>query len=177
MEQVLKTSFKSKKKRITKAIISAVATELVGPESVDILFYLRGKENVSEFIIAEALNLEIHAVRNILYRLFENNLVKFLRKKDKIKGWYVCYWTFREEDIPHIIEKIRKNRINKFRERLEQEMENQFYMCGNACARMNFEKAMEFEFKCPECSEIMNQQDNSRTIAFLRSKIEELENV
>ena len=47
-------------------------------------------------------------------------------------------------------------------------------MCRNACVRMDFEKATDFNFKCPECGELMNQVDNARTIDLLKDKIGEL---
>ncbi|MBN1275481.1 hypothetical protein JXA12_04295 [Candidatus Woesearchaeota archaeon] len=160
--------------RTTKKLIEDVVKELVGEEALDIIFYLRGKTKISEFIIAEELDLEIHRTRNILYRLLEHNIVSFMRKKDKIKGWYICYWDFNEPIIPYLTEKIKNEKLAKLRERLAREEKGQFYLCRNACARMDFEKAIEFNFKCPECGEIMNQQDNTRTIEFLKQRIEEL---
>ena len=40
---------------------------------------------------------------------------------------------------------------------------------------MDFEKATDFNFKCPECGELMNQLDNTRTIDFLKDQIMKLE--
>ena len=97
-----------------------------------------------------------------------------MRKKDKIKGWYICYWDFNEQLIPYIAEKLKKEKIRKMKERLAREQKGQFYMCKNACVRMDFEQAIEFNFKCPECGEIMNLQDNKRTIEFLKERIKEL---
>ena len=163
------------KKRVTPAMIQEAALELVGEESLPIIHYLRGKQNVSEFIIAEDLDIEIHRCRNILYRCFENQLATFKRKKDKKKGWYICYWNFHEDSIPHLLEKIKKEKTLKLRERLTREESNQFFMCRNACVRMDFEKATEFDYHCPECHDIMNMQDNSKTITFLKEKLVELE--
>ena len=160
--------------RITKKLIEEVVKELVGDEALDIIFYLRGKTRISEFIIAEELDLEIHKTRNILYRLLEHNIVTFMRKKDKIKGWYICYWDFNESLVPYLSEKIASQKVDKLKERLNREQGGQFYMCKNACVRMDFEKAIEFNFKCPECGEIMNLQDNNRTIEFLKQRIKEL---
>lgn len=160
--------------RITKKLIEEVVQELVGDEALDIIFYLRGKTRISEFIIAEELDLEIHKTRNILYRLLEHNIVSFMRKKDKIKGWYICYWDFNESLIPYLSEKIASEKVHKLKERLNREQGGQFYMCKNACVRMDFEKSIEFNFKCPECGEIMNLQDNARTIEFLKQRIKEL---
>jgi transcription initiation factor TFIIE subunit alpha len=157
-----------------KKLITKVVTELVGEEALPIIEYLKGKKHISEFIIAEELDMEIHKTRNILYRLLEHNIVSFNRKKDKIKGWYICYWDFLAENIPYLSNKIKDNKLRKLKERLDREQANRFYMCKNACARMDFEKAIDFNFKCPECGEIMQEQDNKRTIEFLQERIKEL---
>ncbi len=76
---------------LVKERIIGVLKQLVPEEDAEhIVFYLRGKTNISEFIIAEELDLEIHRARNLLYKLLDQNLVSFKRKKDKIKGWYIC---------------------------------------------------------------------------------------
>ena len=163
------------KRKVTAEMIQEAAMELVGEESLQVLQYLRGKQNVSEFIIAEDLDIEIHRCRNILYRCFEQQLATFKRKKDKKKGWYICYWNFHEDSIPHLLDKIKREKVFKLKERLSREETNQFYMCRNACVRMDFEKATEYDYHCPECHEIMHMQDNTKTIAFLRERLIALE--
>lgn len=156
-------------------IIEQLVGELVGPDAVEAVNYLIGKENVSEFVIAEELDVEIHEMRNILYRSYEHNLLTFNRKKDKKKGWYICYWNYNEEQVPHLIGKLRESKLKKARERLQREQDNQFYMCTNACIRMDFDKAVEYNFHCPECGEVQQMQDNARTVEFLTERVSELE--
>jgi transcription initiation factor TFIIE subunit alpha len=158
----------------TKKMTEEVVTELVGEHALQIIDFLRGKTKISEFIIAEELELEINETRNILYKLLEHNIVSFLRKKDRIKGWYICYWDFNEHMIPQLQKKMNVQKLEKMEERLERETAYTFFMCNNACSRMDFDKAMEFNFKCPECGSLMHQQDNQRTVEFLKDRIEEL---
>ena len=158
-----------------KHAIEDVVKELVNEEAIPIVLYLIGRTKVSEFIIAQDLDLEIHKARNLLYRLLEHNILYFHRKKDKIKGWYICYWDFNEKIIPFQLEKIKTQKLAKLKERLDKESSSTFYMCKNACTRMDFEKSMEFNFKCPECGELMDEQNNSRTLEFLKERIAELD--
>ncbi len=158
-----------------KTTIEEVVRERVGEEAIQIVLYLMGKTKVSEFVIAQDLDLEIHRARNLLYKLFENNILSFQRKKDKIKGWYICYWDFNEKSISFLYEKIKVNKLQKLKERLDKESSSTFYMCKTACTRMDFEKAMEFNFKCPECGNLMEEQNNLRTVEFLNEKIKELD--
>ena len=41
--------------------------------------------------------------------------------------------------------------------------------------RLSFEQATDFEYKCPECGELMHQEDNKKIIEDIKSQIEELE--
>ena len=151
-----------------------VVTELVGEHALPIIDFLKGKTKISEFIIAEELNMEINETRNILYKLLEHNIVTFIRKKDRIKGWYICYWDLNDYMIPQLQAKMQRQKLEKLEERLVKENSGTFYLCANACSRMDFDRAMEFEFKCPECGGLMSQQDNQRTIEFLKDRIKEL---
>lgn len=161
---------------ITAEKIEDVLKQLVpAPEALDIVNYLVGKKNISEFIIAEELDLEIHRTRNLLYKLLDQNIVTFKRKKDKIKGWYICYWDFNSIAIPRLEEKLRLETIDRLNERLSNEDGGFFYMCRYAHARLGFDEAFEYDFKCPECGDLMNQQDNARTVDFLKTRIAALE--
>jgi transcription initiation factor TFIIE subunit alpha len=158
-----------------KEDIKMVVGELVGVHAMPIVDFLQGKEKISEFIIAEELNMEINETRNILYKLLEHNIVSFLRKKDKIKGWYICYWDFNPQMVPQLKYKILVGKSDKLKDRLRQEQQGQYYICKNACSRMTFESAVEQNFKCTECGTIMQEQDNTRTKEFLLERIAELD--
>ncbi len=168
MNQKLKLTKPSRKQT------EEVVTEVVGEHALPVIDFLRGKTRISEFIVAEELEMEINETRNILYKLLEHNIVSFIRKKDRIKGWYICYWDLNESMIPQIQAKLNGQKLEKLEERLAKEESNTFYLCTNACSRMDFDTAMEFQFKCPECGSLMHQQDNTRTIEFLKDKIKEL---
>lgn len=161
--------------KITQEDVAEVVQDVIGEDAVKITDYLYGKENISEFTVAEEVDYEIHKARYLLYKMLENNLATFIRRKDRIKGWYICYWTLDLERIERKKTELLQSQIDELRGRLEREQDKQFYMCSNTCVRQEFEEAAEHNFKCPECGEIMNMQDNSRTVEFLQQRIEELE--
>jgi len=161
--------------RITKKVIKEVVTELVGSDAVDMAFYLKGKEDVSELRIAKDLNLSVQEARAMLYRLYEKNIVVFERKKDKHKGWHISHWDFLDRNVLELQERSKKKKINDLKSRLMREKQNEFYMCKFACSRAVFDRAIEINFKCPECGELMHPQDNSRTIEVINTKLKKLE--
>ncbi|MEM2121768.1 MAG: hypothetical protein QXU20_03885 [Candidatus Woesearchaeota archaeon] len=160
--------------KISNEIIKDVLGMLSAEDTLNIIYNIKDKVNVSEFKIAEDLNLEIREIRKKLYKLLENNLVTFKRKKDKKKGWYIYYWTFNPVQAKFLYTQLREKRLKLLQERLEREKNNQFFICPNACVRLDFEKAFEFDFKCPECGSLVKEHNNEATIKNLEAEIERL---
>lgn len=156
-------------------VITAVVETVAGVDVLPLIGVLKGKKNVSEFIIAEELKEEINTIRNKLYRLYDSNLVEFTRKKDKKKGWYIYYWTFVPSRIPHLMKEMKRKKLEKLREKLKTELSANFFECTNKCMRLTFDKAVDFEFKCPECGSLMNQEDNAKKILNMQKEVEVLE--
>lgn len=162
--------------KLNQKLIMDTVAELVGDDVLPVVNYLKDRRNISEFKIAEKVRLEVNETRNMLYRLHNHSLVSYHRKKDKEKGWYISYWTFNPKRINDLIVLMNRERLQKLYERLSREEENLncFFICSNLCSRLDFEKALEFEFKCPECGSLMNQQDNTKTVEHLQRQITEL---
>tara|TARA_Y100000310_G_scaffold100745_1_gene98631 strand:- start:2682 stop:3320 length:639 start_codon:yes stop_codon:yes gene_type:complete len=161
--------------RISSKIIEGVVSEVAGEDTVPLVKYLKDKKNISEFKIAESLKEEVNFTRNMLYRLYHNNLVSFIRKKDKKKGWYIYYWTFNPKTVGHLFGTLRTKRLEGLRERLKRENDGQFYACPEKCMRLDFDQATNFDFKCFECGKLLSLDDNSEVIGKIQAEIAELE--
>jgi len=159
--------------RQSQKLTNAVVTESLGEEFMPVVDYLKGKRDISEFIIAQGIKAEVGFVRKALYALQTHNLVTYFRKKDREKGWYISYWTFNNQGVPDLALAIKRNKLQTLRERLQREEENKglFYICPKFCSRMEFESATDVNFRCPECGQPLQHQDNSRTIERLRENI------
>lgn len=155
--------------------VESMVRDLVGDDVLPLIRLLLKKENVSEFKLAEDLNVTVNQTRNMLYRLNEHNLVSFIRKKDKKKGWYIYYWSLSSRSVTNVMKKQKLQQLESLKERLAREVESVFYVCPNACMRMKMENAMEFEFRCQECGNLLQEQNNERTIANMKRMIETLE--
>jgi transcription initiation factor TFIIE subunit alpha len=161
--------------KLSNKLVEDVVKSVAGEDVLPLVKLLKNKKNVSEFKLAESLKLEINVVRNMLYRLYHQNLVSFIRRKDKKKGWYIYYWTFRIKQIKHLAENLKKDKLEKLRDRLTREKESSFFACPNKCMRLDFEQAVGFEFKCPECAAIMQQESNEDKIKNILAEIKALE--
>lgn len=113
-------------------------------------------------------------MRKTLYKLYSEKLAQFRRIRDKSTGWFIYYW-WHEFDLLEEILIEKKNLIDtKLRERLLFEENNYFFLCKNCQTKKvkyNFDEAFELNFRCPDCGNPLEAQDNQKIIEFLKNKI------
>src|SRR3989344_3959385 len=114
--------------KLSSKIIEGVVSEVAGEDVVPLVKVLKNKKNVSEFKLAENINREVNEIRNMLYRLYDANLVSFIRKKDKKKGWYIYYWTFNGKRVKDLVSDLKKKRLEALKQRLSREEGGNFYV-------------------------------------------------
>jgi len=155
--------------------INELIINIAGDDVPPLIALLKNRKNVSEFKLADDLNITVNQIRNMLYRLHKHNLVHFNRKKDKKKGWYIYYWTLNLNNTKIALLNFKKQQLEDFKGRLDKEQGGIFYVCPNRCRRYAMDTAMELDFRCQECGELVSEQDNSRTIVNIKDRIKELE--
>ena len=160
--------------RLTRKKTVEILTFILGEQGLPLIEELIGKENVSEFQLADKTQTDIKVIRRLLYNLYNHNLVGFTRKKDKQKGWYIYYWTLLPQSIRFSYFKRRKEFLRVLQEKLTLENDELFFVCQTRCVRLNFDDSMEYEFHCPECGELLEQDDAQAKKEQLAKKIEEL---
>ncbi|MBI2507393.1 hypothetical protein HYV89_00380 [Candidatus Woesearchaeota archaeon] len=160
---------------ILDKIVDDFISEEIGKDVLELVHYLRKKQNVSEFKIAEHFNLTVNQIRNMLYRLYAHSLVDFTRKKDKKKGWYIYYWDFYLKRAFDAAMAHKEKRLEVLKDLLKKEETGQYFSCPDNDVRLGFEQAIEHGFKCPECDKVLVQDNNARKIQRITKTISELE--
>lgn len=153
---------------LLKSIVSSIA----GNGATGIVDLLYNKKNVNEFLIAKKLKLTINQTRNILYRLADEGLVSFIRKKDTKKGgWYTYYWTLNSgKSLLKFRDNLQKN-IESLRQQLAIRRVGQFFICKNCEIEFNEESALTNNYTCPECGQVLQVKDISAEIIQLEKDI------
>lgn len=164
-----------------------VGMELLNSESVDITDE-DITENIKESIKGSDIDFEpndseilkLNTVRKTLYKLYSEKLAQFRRIRDKSTGWFIYYW-WHEFDLFEEILLEKKNLIeSKLRDRLQFEQNNYFFYCKNcqeSNIKYNFDKAFELNFRCPNCGNPLEAQDNQSIIEYLKNKIGVIQNI
>lgn len=147
----------------------------IGGKEVVSLMDLMGIKPVSEFKLAEKLKETVNQIRNRLYKLYSYNLVDFIRKKDKKKGWYIYYWMFDSRKAIDLALDFKTKKITQLKGQLEKEKGIEYFMCKADGSRLALEEAMEQNFRCPECDDILVRDDNVKKINEINREISKLE--
>jgi len=123
--------------------------------------------------------LKLNSVRKTLYKLYSEKLAQFRRIRDKSTGWFIYYWWHEFDLLEEILLEKKKLIESKLRDRLQFEQDNYFFICENcrdSSMKYNFDEAFELNFRCPDCGNPLEAQDNQAIIEFLKSKIAQIQN-
>ena len=163
---------------LVKKLLKRIVTNIAGQGAEKLIDLLYNKKNVNEFLIAKKLNLTINQTRNILYRLADNGLISFIRKKDKKKGgWYTYFWTLKtEKSLSKYKDKIEEE-IIKLREHLKKRETKRFFYCPNCDLEYNEEEALQNDYTCPECGETLEMKESEEILTNLKGEIEKLKSL
>lgn len=156
---------------LLKNIISSIAGQSAGA----ITNSLYNAKNVNEFVIAKKLKLTINQTRNILYRLADEGIVSFIRKKDRKKGgWYTYFWTLNTgKGLMKFRENLQKE-VEKLNNQLNLRKTERFYYCANCNIESNEETALLYRYTCPECGEVLQLKDKAKEVETLEKEIARL---
>ena len=156
-------------------LLKKVVTPIVGVDAAKIVDLLSGKKKVNEFTIAEKLKITINQTRNILYKLSDEGLVSFIRKKDKKNGgWYTYFWTLETGKSLVNLKGMIQGKIKHLESHLEKRKNDRFYYCPVCDLEFNEEESLQNFFACVECGGVLELKDNQSIINKLVKKIESL---
>ncbi len=160
------------KEDFIEKLIIKIVSNYIGQESEKLVKILYDKKNVNEFHIAKKLALTINQTRNILYKLSDEGLVTFIRKKDKKKGgWYTYFWTLKtEKSLYKFKEKIDEN-ANGLQAKLKDRETERFFYCKNCENEYSEEEALLNNYTCPECGETLEIDNKEKIVIHIKNEI------
>ncbi|MBS3090759.1 hypothetical protein J4433_03270 [Candidatus Pacearchaeota archaeon] len=148
-----------------------LAEGIVGKNGIAIIDILKDNRDVNEFKIAEKMKLTINQVRNILYRLDAHDIVSFIRKKDKRKGWYIYYWSLDKLKALKLFVKMKERGIQQLNHVLASHENKRFFRCNGCEIELTEENALTHDFICLECGNLLELSDNKGKIVEIRKNI------
>jgi len=157
-------------------ILKEVVSSIAGERARGIIDLLVDKKNVNEFLIAKKLKLTINQTRNILYKLADDGLVSFVRKKDSKKGgWYTYFWTLNHDKGLMRFRDILLNSLDNLKKDIKTKKTERFFYCANCNLEFTEEAALTHDYMCPECGQILQLKDNTKEIVNLEREVKKNE--
>ncbi len=161
-----------------KVLLKTIVTSIVGTSGAGVVDLLYGKKNVNEFLIAKKLNMTINQTRNVLYKLADEGLVSFIRKKDSKKGgWYTYFWTLNSDKSLLRFKETLENSLNESNSQLNARKNGRFFFCENCHIESNEETALINNYTCSECGEVLTVKDVSEEVKNFEKEKTRLEGV
>lgn len=153
-------------------LLKNIVSSIVGNSAIGIVDLLYNKKNVNEFLIAKKLKMTINQTRNILYRLADEGLVSFIRKKDSKKGgWYIYFWTLNSgKSLIKSKDKLIKT-IGTLEQQLSQRKHERFFYCKNCEMEFTEDIALTNNYTCPECGQVLDIKDTSSEVSQYEKEI------
>lgn len=148
-----------------------LAERILGKNGRAIVDILKKKRDVNEFKIAEKLKMTVNQVRNLLYKLDAQDIVTFIRKKDKRKGWYIYYWSLDIVKSLKLLAKIKEREIQQLNYALKSHENKRFFLCKQCDIELTEENALVHDFICPECGTLLQLKDNKEKILEIKKNM------
>jgi len=157
-------------------LLKEIVVSIVGPDSEKIVDLLYKKKNVNEFLIAKRLNMTINQTRNVLYKLADEGLVSFIRKKDSKKGgWYTYFWTLNTNKSLDLLKGRLEEQFKKLKGQLGRRKNERFYYSEDVGTEYTEEEALEYNFIDPETGEVLQSKDGTEIVATLEKEVERVD--
>jgi len=140
-----------------------------------IIKLLERRKTMAENKLADRLKLKINATRKLLYRLQSRGLITYSKQRDeKKKWWYLYFWSL---DMNRINE-LYVNHLRKQLERKRAELiaESKYvFECKICNQKFTYEDALETEFACSQCGELLEEVTDGKVARRLKREIATIE--
>jgi transcription initiation factor TFIIE subunit alpha len=151
--------------------------DIVGKSALLVIHACDMKDGVTDEVIVSKTGLKLSAVRNTLNQLHDRGLIRYNREKDQNTNWYTYTWFACKDKIGDVVRDQWQVKLSELDTKFDFESNHIFYKCTNGCQKLAFELAAEYDFKCPDCGNELQNIDNRETITLLIGEMKELKDL
>jgi len=134
-----------------------------------------GQKGLSDEDLEAITGYKQGEIRRILRLFYEIHIASYRRGRHPETGATRYYWRIDTETLNINLIRRKKAVLDKLRHRLKYEEGTTFYICPNDRTRYMFDEAFEYEFICPKCGALLEEDDNSLYVEVLKNTTRRLE--
>lgn len=140
-----------------------------------ILFSLGIEGEFTDDQLALELGIEINEIRKALFAMYEIDLADYVRRRDDETGWMEYYWKINYERAVDVLKRELEKTVKNLREKIATETNTIYYICPNMCVKVSYDEAMDLNFTCPKCGEMLKYLDCSRAVEKIEDEVRKIE--
>lgn len=157
--------------------VRLIISTLINDAAAEVAAYVFNNPDTTEFEIERDLGYTIKDIRTLFYEIEGYTLINRENRKNKELNQYYYHWNLDLNKFVQVFKTEISKRLKNLNKELDDEKNLQWFMCPNCIQRNHYEDCLEFDFECPNCQSLMNEDDNSRRIKRLEKTKEKLEKV
>ncbi len=150
--------------------INDFVREVAGDEGLKIVSCI-GCDEVTDEKIEQTTKMKIAEIRSVLNHLHSYGMVEYKREKNLKTGWFTYTWKLNTNRALQNFVTAKRREYETVRTRLQNGEGAQVYKCQRQCQDIEFEKAVERSFRCPNCNGKLNIVDQEEALVKLEKKI------
>ncbi|MBI4044289.1 MAG: hypothetical protein HY392_01120 [Candidatus Diapherotrites archaeon] len=145
-----------------------------GPYAPEIVkIYEKKNKAITDEDIEKKTKLKITEIRTILNRLHYRGIAEYQKKRNEKTGWYIYSWEIKIARIAQLLTTELEEQAKKLENQISFESGYTFFKCKKKCAPLVFEIAAEYQFRCPQCGQVMAQSDNTESLEEIKKTAKE----
>ncbi len=160
--------------KLTNRQVRKFLEGIIGANAVNVVRACDFKKGVTDEVIVQKTELKLSSVRNLLNQLHGYGLIRYEREKDANTNWYTYTWFAKMDKIGDVVRSKWQGRLTDLEQEFDFESNHVFYKCTQGCQKLAFELAAEYDFKCPDCGNELENIDNKERIQELMGEMKDL---
>ena len=159
--------------RINDPLVKDFIVNSAGENAYKVMRALN-KQGLTDEGISKITKFDVNTIRAALNRLHYLGIIIYTKEKARESNWYTYTWFVKKERVLELL----RNRYIEEQEELEKQLKYEddyiFFECKNKCEKLPFELAFEYDFKCPECGQIMLEINNAKEKTKIRKRLKQI---
>lgn len=147
---------------------SSFVSEIAGRRGAKIVDCIG--DGATDETIEKNTGMKLSEIRSTLNNLHSYGVVEYVREKNLESGWFIYTWKLNHSRAMKNFLSQKQREYGDLKQKLTKESTISF-SCKQACLNLDFDEAMENEFKCPKCKKQMVEADPKKHLEELEQKI------
>ncbi len=153
---------------------SSFVSEIAGRRGAKIVDCIG--DGATDESIEKKTGMKLSEIRSTLNNLHSYGVVEYLREKNLDSGWFIYTWKLNHSRAMKNFLSMKQREYVGLKQKLSRESTISF-SCKLSCLDLDFDAAMDLQFKCPKCKKQLVEADPKKHLDELEGKISAIQSM